>query len=571
MSVFAWGPLLNPAYFFRAHDAQHSIFYLVEFDQTLRDGYLWPRWSPDFAFGYGYPLFNIYAPLAIYLAELVHLFGASKVAAVKTVYILATIGSGLAMYGFVRRLFGKDAGFLAGIVYMFAPFHLLEIYVRSAYAEYVSLALLPLVLWAFTDLIAQPNFRRLVLAGASYGLLALTHHTSFFTFTPFLLLYLLALVAGQAKGNAGQWLKLGLSCAGAGLLGLALAGIYLLPVVFERQYIKVEQWTSGSYNAFEHFVYFSQLFSPKWDYGYSGPGPNDGMSYQVGIVVYGLLVFSLVSLVVYGRQIPQGDAPKLQKPGFSLPQGDAPAPRRGMAIAFLGAGLMAVWLMSPLADWAWETLPITALIQFPWRLLIVTMLSFSVMIGVLASIFQIERTMLNFLALVVILGSYTYAQPQYTPVPDWAETPLAVINWDKFSPRDRVGVVVYTEEQPGTSPMEAQYRAGEPLQVATVLSGEAQVRTLRHGGASDEVQVSGGPATVQFYTYDYPGWRVFLEGEVIPHRPEPPYGLITVDVPAGEEQTLLLKMGTTPARTAGGLLSLLALGMIIVGLFFAKR
>lgn len=547
-SVFAWGPLLNSAYFFQAHDAQHSIFYLVEFDQTFRDGYLWPRWSPDFAFGYGYPLFNIYAPLAIYMAELVHLLGATKVVAVKTVYILATIGSGLSMYGFVRRLVGKEAGFLAGVVYMYAPFHLLEIYVRSAFAEYVALALLPLVLWAFAELIARPDFRRLCLAGASYGLLALTHHTTFFTFTPFLILYIVVLVAGKANLNWGSWLKLGLSNGAAGILGLALAGIYLLPVIFERQYIRVEQWVSGSYNAFEHFVYFSQLFSPKWDYGYSGPGPVDGMSYQIGIVIYGLLIFTLVGLAVYGQDIPH----------------------RGTIIIFLGAGLVSIWLMSPLAEQAWEILPITALIQFPWRLLIIAMLSFSVIIGALAPIFHIRTTMLNLVAVVVVVGSYSYTQPQYMPIPDWAESPLAVIKWDSFSPSDRVGMVVYTEEQPGTSPMEAQYRAGEPLAVATVLSGQAEVRTLRHGGASDEVAVSGGPATIQFYTYDYPGWRVFLNGEVIPHRHEPPFGLITVDVPAGEH-ILLLKMGTTPVRMAGGLLSLLALGIISFGVFFQKQ
>ena len=39
LSVFAWAPLMTSAYFFQAHDAPHSIFYLVEFDQTLRDGY----------------------------------------------------------------------------------------------------------------------------------------------------------------------------------------------------------------------------------------------------------------------------------------------------------------------------------------------------------------------------------------------------------------------------------------------------------------------------------------------------------------------------------------------------
>ena len=36
LSLFAWAPLLTPAYFFNAHDAKHSIFFLVEFDQTFR-------------------------------------------------------------------------------------------------------------------------------------------------------------------------------------------------------------------------------------------------------------------------------------------------------------------------------------------------------------------------------------------------------------------------------------------------------------------------------------------------------------------------------------------------------
>jgi len=134
LSFLAWSPLLTPAYFFKAHDARHSIFYVVEFTQTLRDGYLWPRWSPDFAFGYGYPLFNIYAPLAIYAASLLHLMGLNITTAVKTIYALATIGGGLGMYAFTRRLFGGQSGLLAATIYTYAPFHFVDIYVRSAYA-----------------------------------------------------------------------------------------------------------------------------------------------------------------------------------------------------------------------------------------------------------------------------------------------------------------------------------------------------------------------------------------------------------------------------------------------------
>ena len=74
-SLFTIGPLLQPGYPWDAHDARHSVFFLFEFDQGIQDGIPYPRWQPDFAFGYGYPFFNIYGPLATYVAEAFYLLG----------------------------------------------------------------------------------------------------------------------------------------------------------------------------------------------------------------------------------------------------------------------------------------------------------------------------------------------------------------------------------------------------------------------------------------------------------------------------------------------------------------
>ncbi|MCB0169584.1 MAG: hypothetical protein KDJ97_03445 [Anaerolineae bacterium] len=573
-SIFAWGPLLTPAYFFEAHDARHSVFFLVEFDQTFRDGFWWPRWTPDFAFGYGYPLFNLYSPLAFYAAELLLLVGLSLTTAIKTMYVLATIGAGLGMYVFVRRLYGSMAGLVAAIAYMYVPFHLVEIFVRSAYAEYVALALIPLVFMAFTELIAKPTPRRVALAGLAYGLLPLTHHTSFFTFTPFLMIYILYLVAAKARFNIKSWVTHALAAAGAGLLGIALAAIYLIPVVAETRYIKVEQWTSGSYNYLQHFVYFSQLFEEGWGYGYAGPGARDDFSLQLGIVIVGLAIFAFV---------------------FSLYRA---YPHRNTALFFMASTLVVVLLMSPLAAPLWQILPIAALVQFPWRLLAVTAFTLSVVSGSLIpavtavsyqpsaisgqpsattgqpsaasagpSSFIIHHSSILLLVLIIILGSFAYTTPQYTEIPAWAETPLAVINWDRASIVDRVGMVSATDEQPQTSPMEAQYLNGEPLTTAAIIAGQGTVEMLHHGGASDRVRVvAAEPVTLQFYTYDYPGWRVTLDDQLIDYRAEPPYGLVTVDLPAGEH-IVQLRMGGTPARTAGTIITVAAT-IIIIGLFF---
>jgi hypothetical protein len=478
---------------------------------------------------------------------------------------------------------------------MYIPFHLVEIFVRSAYAEFVSLAIVPLLFWAFTELITAPTRRRVALAGLAYGLLALTHHTSFFTFTPFLIIYILYLIVFKVYKNPQSpipnlfsLLSPILFTIAAGLLGLALAAIYLVPLLAELRFIKVEQWTSGSYNYLQHFVYFSQFFSPEWGYGYAGAGLLDDFSFQIGIVVISLIAFALVSSLMQSYR------------------------HRHTAFFFLILTIFALLLMSPAAELLWQVLPIANLVQFPWRLLALTAFTISIVAGSLLASrspiaglnpqapnpshskspiqdpklalerseglkikkrFEGSKTQnpkfsaLYLLALIVILASFSYTLPQYTKIPDWAETPLAVVNWDRASIADRVGMVAVTEQQPQTSPMEQQYLDRQPLTPAGIIAGQGTLEVLHHGGGSDEVHITAEePVTVQFYTYDYPGWQVSLDGQPLLYRYEPPFGLITVDVPPGEH-SLMLRMGNTPPRLTGTIISGVALLVIVVLLF----
>jgi len=91
------GPLLQPGYFWGAHDARHSVYFLHQFNQAIQDGVWYPRWAPDFAFGYGYPFFNIYGPLSSYAGELLHLFGLDIVTSVKVLFGLSAVLSGPGM------------------------------------------------------------------------------------------------------------------------------------------------------------------------------------------------------------------------------------------------------------------------------------------------------------------------------------------------------------------------------------------------------------------------------------------------------------------------------------------
>src|SRR4030043_1634161 len=59
----------------RSFDGFFHLYRLLEIDHLLRQFVLFPRWAPDLAYGYGYPLFNFVPHLPYYLSEIPHLVG----------------------------------------------------------------------------------------------------------------------------------------------------------------------------------------------------------------------------------------------------------------------------------------------------------------------------------------------------------------------------------------------------------------------------------------------------------------------------------------------------------------
>jgi uncharacterized membrane protein len=554
ISVFAWGALVGPPYFLNAHDAPHSLFFFNQFDQAIKDGVLYPRWGVDFALGYGYPLFNIYSTLAFYVAEVFHLLGASLTGAVKLTYVVGFILSGLTMYAFGKRVLNPDAGVVAAAVYMYAPYRLLDIYVRCAFAEFCAYSFLPLILLLFYELVERRSGRSLVLAGLAYAALFLTHAATAFLFTILLVPYVAFLLAARIRSGWAAFLRSAVLAGGGALYALALAAIFLLPMIVEKGYIVESQWTQGSFGYEAHFVYPSQLLSPYWGYGYAGEGLQDEMSLQLGMAATTLAVVGAVWSV---RRQTEG---------------------RAHIVFFMCASIAIVVAMMPAALPVWELLPLAAFVQFPWRLLGLAALTMSFLGGGAVHAFLREGTgaparldpRVAVLALIIILASYGYTSPEYTAPSPRSEQPVAIIDFESFYPPDRVGMTIWAAEQPQDTPLVSQYLAGEVLTKATALSGDATVQMLRHGGASEEVEVSSAAgAELQFYTYYFPGWRGFVDGLEVGVYPSGPYGLIALQVPPGDHH-VSIRFGDTPLRTLGAGISVVSL-LVAVGILIWGR
>ncbi|MGE5603148.1 MAG: 6-pyruvoyl-tetrahydropterin synthase-related protein [Nitrososphaerales archaeon] len=580
LAIPAMLPVFAPGYFMKAHDARHSIFFLVEFDQSFSEGAWWPVWGPDHAVGFGYPTFLLYAPLAFYIGEAAHLLGLGFAAATKVTWSLGFLLGAAGSYRLARRWFSPAVALVASLAFTYAPYHLSQIYVRAALNEFMALAWLPWAVLAFLRLWDEPGPWRAALAAAALTALMLFHTVSTLTFVPLIgaLLLLLFVRESVKSRRAGRspWSVIRSPRAGWTLVALAVAGllscIFFVPLLLERGYVAQYQWVNQTYDYRRHFVYPGQFLIPTWGYGYSVPGPNDGMSFQLGIPIFVLSVIGAVAVAVgFGvKRVSSGrDGPALP------PAHDAPG-RRLMAWFLVATTLVALFLMTPAAQAFWDSFPLVDLIQFPWRLLAVTVFTFALLAGFGACAldrpgetgFYAANPFVYVVALVLIVSSLPFARPQIVSLRPQDETPLAVLDFEMNFP-DMRAVTVWSQRLPtnADSPLIAQYLAGQPLQRAAIVAGAGEILEQSARALAAQARVrADGPVALRFYTYYFPGWRATVDGRPVEIRADGPNGLIGLDVPTGVHD-VQVAFGTTLPRIAGQLLS--GVGVLLLAILVA--
>ncbi|HDN80862.1 MAG TPA: hypothetical protein ENG33_10415 [Chloroflexi bacterium] len=580
-SLIMLGPLLYPGYFWNAHDARHSVFFLFELDRSIRDGVLYPRWSPDFAFGYGYPFFNIYGPLSSYVGEVFHLLGFDFVTSVKIVFGLSIVLSGLAMFLFVRRLMGSRAALVAAMVYVYAPYHIFDIYVRAALAESVSFVFIPLVLWGGYETVMHPRWNAIVGMAFAYAGLMFTSNLVTLLITPILALYITVLVLVKLLDEMplrgfsreyvlmlmGEFLHLAIPPATGLLLGLLLSAVFWLPAATEFKYVRTDQWMGGYYDYQDHFVYFFQLFSPRWGFDISRPGPDDDLGFQLGIVPYALGVLSLLA--------------------FSRLKGHLKA----QAVFFLALTVAVIFLALPTSLPLWEALRLVRFAQFPWRLLFIPVLSLSFLAPLILEATGRDTPPLSavLLAVLVVLGSYPYVRAEPGEPPEGGVSLAGLMRFQRTS-NEMTGSTAWVREIPTWSPFADLHIAG--IEVVTRIDygsipDDTSAVTLEWHTASELIgyKTDRDDLTITFNLFYYPGWTAYLlekEDDTyrvvgkLPLKPEDgPLGRVTVKVPRGLHY-VLLRFEDTPIRKAGTALTWLGLMLVVVvyGLrraFFAVR
>ena len=250
------------------------LFRLLEIDHLARQLVLFPRWAPDFLFGYGYPVFQFVPHLPYYVSSTLHLMGLSLVHTVLASFSLTLLGSGIAMYIFARDVFGSRAAVLSAVAYMYTPFHLYDLLLRGHLPGAYSMVLFPLVLWSFRRLTRIGGARYFVSSALLYAACFLSHNPANFIFTPFLLFYLACIVRLRADHKVAAAFRTVAALA----VAAGLAAFFWIPALWERPFVQINRMiTPPDLDFHTHFITTSDLLAlpPVADTGRMNPGvPN---------------------------------------------------------------------------------------------------------------------------------------------------------------------------------------------------------------------------------------------------------------------------------------------------------
>jgi uncharacterized membrane protein len=539
LSLVSVIPFFHPG-FFPIHD-NTQVQRVFEMTKSISGGMFPVRWIADLGFGYGYPIFNFYAPLAYYIGSVLNIFGLDVLFSTKLMMALGIVLSGFSMYFLAKELWGKSGGVISALLYVFIPYHAVDIFVRGDVAEFWAYAFIPLVFYALLKIHKTGNFRFIVIGAFSYAALIVSHNLTALMVTPFILIFMILLFLGNKKSGKNLLITL--------ILGLLVSSFYWLPALLEINYTNVLSQVGGGADYKDHFVCLNQLWSSPWGFGGSVKGCVDGLSFMIGKLH---ILILLVSIVFFGLGWYLKKIEK--KKGYLL-------------IYFLLALLFSAFLTLDYSKFLWDLLKPMALFQYPWRFLLmvdffISLISGSVFYSWLAFVKNkwINLLVLIVLSLVIVIfnGKYFAAQ-KYLSV---SSSNFTNDYFLKFTTSQ-----ISSEYMPKNfSKPESYSQVPKGVTVAwgkvTVISQSRSINKYTIHYIADSVSTIIVPIAY------FPAWRVSLDGK------EYSFAIksngLSVDLPKGNH-TLEVSFKETNLELLSDILSLSGILGLVIGIILKRK
>ena len=555
------------------HDFDFHLQSWMDAAQQLRHGTLQPHWIFSAAYNAGEPRFIFYPPISWMLGALLTLFlPATMLPAIYTFIVLTA--AGLAMYRLAVHFAAPNAALIAATLYIVNPYMLFTAYERTAYAELLAAAWLPLLFLAI--LRARPTISGIALPVA---LLWLTNAPAAVMGCYALALVMAVRITLSLRRTkpvlelASEPMQLAIISIAGTALGLALPAFYLIPAAYERRFVQIAM-----------AIIPNMRFQDNFLFGHTGDVPHDQVLHTASVlalILLGTTAGVLLALFWRGSR-----KTATTEPGSEPPI--EPSTNVSLALVTVCIGFLLIPFSTPL----WNHLPELAFLQFPWRLMSVL----AVVLGLgISLLLRNARATVAVPAALALAAALTFvAFPAFRQPCEDVDLPSTraalfanhqgIEPTDEYTPNEADNDVLRDNDPPfWLSPDPAAFapdttpNPGTPLAPADRPVGETSAIAAPRTTAP--LMFSPGTFTVsaaapEFLILNlrrYPAWHISVNGHDAPPYDGPPRddGLIVVPVDPGVS-TVQIDWHRTPDQQLGIAISGISL-LIYAGLVLRAR
>jgi hypothetical protein len=459
------------------------------------------------------------------------------------------------MYRLAREWLPTPSALFAGIFFALNPYHLLIVYWRSAYAELLAAALLPLVpLFLLRIFVGAPRSRL-----RSALELSLTLAAAWLTNTPAAVMihYSTAILAivivarhlfiarasieRARSSTVSPFLAYTLLSI---LLGMGLASFYLVPAFHEKGWVNLSQVFSPGVRPQDNFL-FNTIADPDHNH-------FNLLVSSVAVAEITLLVIAIWLCRSQQKARTLALSAKSVKESELTGQiGDANTGIPWLLFSFWGAAT--VFLMVNTSNLFWQFLPELRYVQLPFRWL----LSLNTVLAILMTV-ALKRWPWRALACGVLLATLICAGRFFQP-PWWATS---------ADIREMSDAIADGRGYEGTDeyvPIDADpYELNKNLPRISDDEGKSVPSDiLRWSETEKRFKVRATtPQDLTIRLFDYPAWKVFVNELPAETQKTDVTGLLVIPVSAGDND-IQIKFRRTWDRMAGNVVSVVSLGLFV--------
>lgn len=512
------------------HDGLDHVVRIANFYSSLKEGIWIPRWAGNLNWGYGHPIMMFLYPFSSYMASIFLFVGFSFQDATKTVFTLSYVASIFAMYLWMNAVWGKKVGLVGAILYGFAPYRFVDLFVRGAIGEHMAFVFPPLVCYfLYVMARSQKSIKNTLGLSLSLAAFILSHNAISLMFLPVIGLYMLYLYLFEAKKS----LLFIAHCLMSFVLGFGLSSFFWIPALLEGKYTLRNIVTAGE--AMTRFVPWLDFLNSPWSYGGTATlSKSIGFAQWIGI---------LASFIVISKTKDRN--------------------MRIFIVFSLFLFFVSLFFMTSSSSFIWAKMTILQNFQFPWRFLAVSIFMAAILGGISIPFvinIMLKQTIRVKKFVVLLFCVCSVISTWYMWIPKGYLT-----NDESFYTGIYPGTTDTGESSPIWSVRFMEHTPANPMEVA---EGEAVITNQNRTGISHQYKVIAKTQTrLVENTLYFPGWKIYVDGYAAGIQfQDPKYrGLMTFWVDEGEHDIKIV-FTDTKLRQLADMISFVSLSVVGVGI-----